>query len=75
MDGWNPHLRGVPTKIHAGVPPPLFVLQVMEAGRKPEWEEEHHMPVRGRDGEDDGGAPGHSTSRCEWELVPKKPIN
>ena len=24
--GWNPHLRGVPTKVRVGVPPPLFVL-------------------------------------------------
>ena len=58
--------------MRAGVLPPLFVLQVMDARRKPEWEEERRVPVRSRCGEDGGGAPGPSTSRLEWELVLKK---
>ena len=39
------------------------------------WEQDGHVPVRARGGEDCGGAPGPSTSKGEWELVPKKPTN
>ena len=58
--------------MRAGVVPPLFVLQVMEVGRKPEWEEERHTPLQMRGGEDGGGAPYPSTSKDDMELVPQK---
>ena len=63
FDGWNPHPRGVPIKVRAGVVPPFFVLQVMEGGRKPEWEQDCCVPIRVRGSEDGGGAPGPSTSK------------
>ena len=64
-------MNGVPTKEHVDAPPPLFALQVMDIGRKPEWDEECHAPVRACSAEDGGGAPGPSTSRGECELLPK----
>ena len=36
------------------------------------WEHDSRAPVRVCGAEDCGGAPGPSTSRGEWELVPKK---
>ena len=58
--------------MRAGLPPPLFVLQVMEASKTPMREEERHAPARARGAKDSGGFTGPSTSRGEWELIPKK---
>ena len=43
----------------------------MEAGRNPEWQQGRCAPVRARGAEDSGGAPGPSTYKGGWDLVPK----
>ena len=48
-----------------GIVPTLFVLQVMDVGGKPEWEEERYAPVRAHGAGNGGGAPGPSTSKGE----------
>ena len=58
-----------------GVPPQLFVLEVMDTGRNPEWEEERHVPVRSCGVEDGEGAAGPSTSKGEMESVRQKMTN
>ena len=47
-------------------------LQVMETGRNPTWEQDGQAPIRVHGQEDGGGAPGPSTSKGEWALVPQK---
>ena len=54
------------------VAPPLFVLQVMEARRNLEWEQEHRASIRAHGTKDSGEAPGASTAKGEWALVPKQ---
>ena len=73
FDGWNPRPRDAPTKVRVGVTPALFVLQLMDTGRNPAWEQDGHTSVRACCQEEDGGAPGPSTSKGEWDLVPKEP--
>ena len=71
-DGWNPHPRGVPTKVRGVVSPPLFLFcRVMESRSAPAWEQQRHAPVRARGAENGGGAPGPSTVKGECDLLPK----
>ena len=71
-DGWNPHPRGVPTKVRGAVPPPLFVFcRVMDSRSAATWEQERRAPVRARGAQDGGGPPGPSTMKGERQSVKK----